>query len=153
MTEAGLARPRELPGCISVLLCQRVRGSAKSQEDQRFGAGGTMRFRIAFRTTRERRSREPVKTLFHSICVRPWASARPWVPSDGSRAPAWTWAACVSQEASVRASWGAEVHRNGDAARVECVSASEGRITAACVSTETGYPHQAMCIEGATVGA
>ena len=49
-----------------------------------------MRFRIAFRTTRERRSREPVKTLFHSICVRPRASTRPWVPSDGSRAPAWT---------------------------------------------------------------
>ena len=64
-----------------------------------------MRFRIAFRTTRERRSREPVKTLFHSIHVRPWASAR-----QGSigrvQGAAWPWLrayprkpACVRQRA------------------------------------------------------
>ncbi len=68
VTEAGL--PAEgTAGCMSALLCLGGRGSAKSQGHPRFGAGGTMRFRIAFRSTRERRSREPGKTLFNFILL------------------------------------------------------------------------------------
>ena len=141
VTEAGPGRPRELPGCISVLLCQRVRSSAKSQENQRFGAGGTMRFRMRSAPRASGEAASPSRRCsIPSAC----GGGRQRVHRSIGRVQGAGvhLAACVSQQASVRASAGAEVHRNGDAARVECVNTSEGRTTAPCASTETGYPHQ-----------
>ena len=61
VTEAGLARPRELPGCMSALLCQHAGGFRNGLVWSRWDA----QFRHCVPHPRERRSREPVKTLFH----------------------------------------------------------------------------------------
>ena len=115
VTEAGPGRPRELPGCISVLLCQRVtRFSKEPRESVVWG-----RWDTAFRhcvphhaRAAEPRARQAV-VPFHLRAVAGVSA------SHGSigrvQGAGVHLAACVSQKASVRASAGAEVHRNGDA--------------------------------------
>ena len=83
---------------------------------------------------------------FH-LCAAVGVSASIGFHRTGSRAPAWTWLrayprkpACVRQRAQ---RFIATVTQPA----FKCVTASEGRTTGPCASTETGYPHQAISIE------
>jgi hypothetical protein len=64
---------------MSVLLCRRVRRFQQRVKWSRWDK----ELPHVVPHTRERRSREPVKTLFHFHVG--WASARAWVPSDVAR--------------------------------------------------------------------